>query len=516
MARPRLSGRSLWRAERAAVTAVVVTTNLIGALAVVLLAVFVVPMGTRAAVAPMRAVDLQVAAGYVVVAVLVGVWIGTVSLRRLQSWLVEDRVATAAEQRSVLRAPLRLFVLQMVLWTVAAVLFGALDATYVGVVAFRVAVVIALTGTSTAACAYLLTERLVRPVAARALASGDLERVAVPGVTARAVLAWALGTGVPVTGLAAIGVLGLTGSPGVQARLAVAAVSLCVVALTVGLLAILVATRATADPVESVRRALDRVQHGDLSVQVPVYDGTQLGRLQAGFNRMAAGLAERERIREAFGTYVDRDVATRILEEGTSLHGEEVEVTVVFIDVRGFTTFAEGRPARQVVDALNELFARIVPIVADHGGHVDKFIGDGLLAVFGAPRRLVDHADRALAAALAIDRALVGQPLAVGIGLNSGTVVAGAIGGAGRLEFSVIGDVVNVAARIEAATRLTGDAVLLGPRTAEILRCDVPLTPRPGMVLKGKAEQVVLYAPAAAGHGEPPEDANLPSSRPVE
>lgn len=494
-----LSGSALWRAERAAVTLVVVTTNLVGVAAVVLLAVFVVPLGPAAQVGPMQAVDLPVAAGYVVAAVVAGVWIGTVSLRRLRSWLVEDRPATAVERRSVLRAPLRLFVVQAVLWVLAAVLFGALDASYVGVLALRVAVVVALTGMSTAACAYLLTERLVRPVAARALAGGDLEEVGVPGVTARAVLAWALGTGVPISGLAAVGILGLAGAPGVEARLAVAAVSLGAVALTVGLLAIVVATRATADPVESVRRALDRVQHGDFSVEVPVYDGTQLGRLQEGFNRMAAGLAERERIREAFGTYVDRDVATRILEEGTSLAGEEVEVTVMFVDVRGFTTFAEGRPARQVVDALNELFARIVPIVAEHGGHVDKFIGDGLLAVFGAPRRLADHADCALAAALAIDRSLAGSALAVGIGLNSGVVVAGAIGGAGRLEFSVIGDVVNVAARVESATRRTGDPILLGPRTKALLRHGVPLAPRPGMDLKGKAEQFVLYAPVRSG-----------------
>src|SRR5512142_399490 len=169
--------------------------------------------------------------------------------------------------------------------------------------------------------------------------------------------------------------------------------------IAVGLLAVTVAARATADPVESVRRALARVQRGELDVRVPVFDGTQIGQLQLGFNEMVTGLAERERIRDAFGTYVDPDVARHILEEGTNLAGEEVEVTIMFLDIRDFTGFAERTPADEVVAAINRLFEQIVPIIHAHDGRVDKFVGDGLLAVFGAPRRAPDHADRALAAA---------------------------------------------------------------------------------------------------------------------
>src|SRR5205823_3415583 len=174
------------------------------------------------------------------------------------------------------------------------------------------------------------------------------------------------------------------------------------------------------------------------------------GDLARSFNEMTAGLAERERIREAFGTYVDREVADHILREGTSLAGEEVEVTMMFIDIRNFTGFAERSSAPEVVATINRLFECAVPLIHEHGGHVDKFVGDGLLAVFGAPRRQADHADQALTAALEIERA-VGDEFAgeieIGIGLNSGTVVAGNVGGAGRFEFSVIGDAVNVAAR---------------------------------------------------------------------
>jgi adenylate cyclase len=266
--------------------------------------------------------------------------------------------------------------------------------------------------------------------------------------------------------------------------------------IAVGLLATTVAARLTADPVDSVRRALQRVQQGDFDTRVPVYDGTQIGQLQLGFNRMVEGLAERDRIREAFGTYVDPDVAERILEEGTNLAGEELEVTIMFIDIKNFTGFAESTPADEVVAAINELFEQIVPVIHEHGGRVDKFVGDGLLAVFGAPRRQPDHADQALNAACEIAGRLESRHgLSIGIGLNSGTVVAGNVGGAGRLEFSVIGDAVNVAARVEAATRETGDTLLVAERTKELLSDGHPeLVERLGIELKGKRQEVRLYA----------------------
>lgn len=196
-------------------------------------------------------------------------------------------------------------------------------------------------------------------------------------------------------------------------------------------------------------------------------------------------------------------MAEHILREGTDLAGEEVEVTMMFIDIRNFTAYAETVTAPEVVATINRFFARAVPIIHTHHGHVDKFVGDGLLAVFGAPRRQADHADRALAAALDIQRAVEEEfagKLSIGVGLNSGTVVAGNVGGAGRLEFSVIGDAVNVAARVEAATRQTGDAILIAERTKELLHDpDVPLTARPGLTLKGKRETATLYAPAVTG-----------------
>ena len=172
-------------------------------------------------------------------------------------------------------------------------------------------------------------------------------------------------------------------------------------------------------------------------------------------------------------------------------------MVILFADIRDFTGFAERASAREVVAAINRLFERIVPTIHEHGGHVDKFVGDGLLAVFGAPRRQADHADQALAAAMEIERAVTDE-LPIGIGLSSGTVIAGNVGGAGRLEFSVIGDAVNVAARVEAATRTTGDTVLVSEHTRALLSDPSMLEERPSVPLKGRSETVALFAPRVA------------------
>ncbi len=162
--------------------------------------------------------------------------------------------------------------------------------------------------------------------------------------------------------------------------------------------------------------------------------------------------------------------------------------------------FSEGISAREVVTNLNQLYERVVPIILEHGGHANKFIGDGLLAVFGAPDRLADHADRAVDAALEIGSLNDSEyfsGLRFGVGVNTGEVVVGTIGGGGRLDFTVIGDPVNTASRVEAATRDTGDDVLITAATKDLLRRDhgdwVERDPVP---LKGKSEPVRLFAPA--------------------
>jgi adenylate cyclase len=342
---------------------------------------------------------------------------------------------------------------------------------------------------------YFSLEGLMRPVVADIAAALPLRAGAeVRGVSLRTKLLVALPVINVITGVI---VAGLTSPESGLGALALDVLMAIAVALSISLLLILRVASAMLRPIGDLERGIRLVEDGRLDIAVPVTSGDEIGDLAKSFNRMVAGLEERERIREAFGTFVDREVAEHILANPDALSGEEIEVTVLFLDVRGFTRFAERAPAPEVVRTLNDLFSIAVPIVAGSGGQVDKFVGDGLMAVFGAPRRLGDHADRALAAAREIAAAVedrFGSDLQIGIGLNSGRVVAGSIGAAGRLEFSVIGDTVNVAARVEAATRETGDAVLLTERTRELLRNPGDLERRRELVLKGRSAPVVVYA----------------------
>ena len=154
-------------------------------------------------------------------------------------------------------------------------------------------------------------------------------------------------------------------------------------------------------PIRDLAEATERVAAGDYSQRLPVVQDDDLGALGASFNRMQAGLAERQRLQAAFGTYVDPVLATRLLEQGDDVFtGERREVTVMFVDIRDFTPFAESNSAEDTVSRLNALFDIVVPAVVDAGGHVNKFLGDGALAVFGAPNELADHADAAVNAAV--------------------------------------------------------------------------------------------------------------------
>ncbi len=274
-------------------------------------------------------------------------------------------------------------------------------------------------------------------------------------------------------------------------------------------------SRSVTEPIAALRRGVAAVREGDYDTRVPVVTSDELGELSYEFNGMAAGLQERERMREAFGTYLDQDIVQLILSGRYPKDGVEVTVSIMFVDVRGFTTFAERSEATEVVAALNELFETIVPIVSNHGGHVDKFLGDGLLAIFGPPEGYVDHADRAVAAGLEIVQAVNHfGALRVGVGINTGSVVAGSIGGAGRLNFSVIGDAVNIAARVEAATRDTGDDLLVTQATQQALKHPVELESRGTVEMKGKTEPVeVLACVAIDSQPAPTEEADLPRVR---
>ncbi|MGI8559756.1 MAG: adenylate/guanylate cyclase domain-containing protein [Solirubrobacteraceae bacterium] len=368
-------------------------------------------------------------------------------------------------------------------------------ALYALPVLFAAAAVVLLYG---ALVRYLATELIVRPVLEEI--SPDLPDGIAPtqtGVSLKVKLMVAIPAinvvcGVIVAGLSTRG-HGRIADLGVDVGAALA------VALTISLELTVLLSRSILEPLSDLRGATGRVAGGDYSVRVPVISGDETGVLANSFNEMVAGLEERERLREAFGAFVDPHLAARVMREGSIAGGEEVVVSVLFLDIRDFTAFAERASAAEVVAQLNEFYELVVPIIASHGGHANKFIGDGLLSVFGAPEQLPDHADRAVRCALELVDAVAANfngTLCVGVGVNSGPVVAGTIGGGGRLDFTVIGDTVNTAARVEEATRHTGDAVLITQSTRGMLSGGRDsLLPRPPVELKGKRESVELYAP---------------------
>jgi adenylate cyclase len=298
-------------------------------------------------------------------------------------------------------------------------------------------------------------------------------------------------TGVIVSGLSTDGTASLE-DLGLDVAVAL------LVSFTVSFELTLLVTKSVLGPVEDLLEATERVKRGGLDARVPLTSADEVGELAGSFNEMVQGLAEREALREAFGSYVDPEVAERVLEEGELIEGQEREVTVMFVDVRDFTALAERSSPQETVSFLTELFELVVPIIKRHGGHPNKFLGDGVLAVFGAPERVPDHADRAVAAAReilkAVERRFAGD-VRVGIGLNSGRVVVGSVGGGGRLEFTVVGDPVNVAARVEDYTRETGDPVLLTEATRRMLSDpDDSLEPRGEVPLKGKSDPLPVYS----------------------
>jgi adenylate cyclase len=277
-----------------------------------------------------------------------------------------------------------------------------------------------------------------------------------------------------------------------------------VAGLLAGTVVVHVATRSLAIPLLELRRAVGQVQHGDLDMKLTVNDGGELGMLQAGFNQMVAGLRERAVLQDLFGRHVGDDVARRAVAAGdVVLGGERREVGVIFIDVIGSTRLAQSRPPEDVVAMLNSFFATVVRVVADEGGWVNKFEGDGALCVFGAPVATDDCAGRALRAARTLRRELLAlaasTQLDAAIGVSAGTVVAGNVGAEERYEYTVIGSPVNEAARLtDEAKRRLGRVLASEEAIARAGTEAASWTVGGELQLRGYQETTLVYEPADA------------------
>jgi adenylate cyclase len=436
---------------------------------------------------------------FVVFAVLIGpagYLAGKRAFAPAERWLASDRPPTDDERRTVLAAPAVLAVLTFIGWVIAAVVFGVLNGvTGNGRDVIRIVGGTLVAGLACAAICFLLAERFLRPVFARVLDGEPPDRPTTLGITPRLILSWALGSAVPLLGIA---IAPLT--PAVdRANLLVPIVALALIGIAVGGVFVAVAARSVADPIESVRVGLERVQDGDLAVTVPVDDGGEIGMLQAGFNRMAAGLREREQLRDLFGRHVGEEVARQAVEQAAGLGGEVRDVSVLFVDLVGSTALAQQRPPAEVVGMLNHFFDTVVRAVAAEGGWVNKFEGDGALCVFGAPADQPDHGARALRAARNLGVALR-DDLPAGIGVSSGPAVAGNVGAEERYEYTVIGDPVNEAARLTEVAK-QHPARVLASEPAVLRAGDEAAhwVPVGTLELRGRSTPTVAYAPAQTG-----------------
>lgn len=486
---------------RLALLVVVVVANVIGAGVVLVLSAWVLPNGPLVDPQRVRALNLITFGAYLTVAVLIGAVWGS---RRFRMRTADDAEAERRrEHRLVLYGPLRLTTVQAVLWVAAALLFGALNSMYSWRLAISVAETTLVGGITTCGLSYLLSERILRRSTARVLAAQPPRRRVLPGVVTRSVVFWVLGTAVPLVGLLLAAVSSLVYDDVPAAPLAVIVLSVGGTALLTGLVVTIGAARAVADPVNAVRRAMRRVEHGGFDGRVVVYDGTELGQLQSGFNTMVAGLAERERIRDLFGRHVGRDVARAAAAAGeVRLGGEVRHVAVLFVDLVGSTGLATRRPAEDVVDVLNRFFGLVVEVVEQHDGWINKFQGDAALAVFGAPAPHADPAGSALAAGRDLGARLAAElpDVEAGIGISAGDAVAGNVGDPRRFEYTVIGDPVNEAARLTELAKSVPGGVLASGTAVELAGDTERGRWEPGetTVLRGRTEPTRLATPAGS------------------
>lgn len=470
-----------------------VSANVIGAFIVFGLIRFILPLPINpGSVLSVR--NFVTFGAFLPVAVVIGFALGVRAAAPTFPWVVRGGVPSQVEYHTVVRLPARQVVVTATLWLVGLVVFVAVNAIAGGGASLLVIIVLAvgLGGTATCAMGYVVAERTLRPLTAEVMIRGVPSQHTAPGVTSRLIAMWALSTVVPLlgSGLIALGcLLDVVIRPGDSIAGAVFALS--VISLCVGAGGMTLTARSVADPITQIITAMTRVEGNDYEIRVPVYDGSEVGRLQTGFNRMVATLGEREHIRELFGMHVGDAVASRAIAEEPTLGGELREVGVLFIDVVGSTALAQEKSPEDIVTMLNEFFDCVVTTANRHDGFVNKFEGDAALLVFGAP---LPHDDDAATAALRTARELAEQMpfaggLAAGIGVTFGTCLAGNVGAANRFEYTVIGDPVNEAARLSDLAKTTSPPAIASADALEAARTDETQRWSPGesVQLRGRS-----------------------------
>jgi adenylate cyclase len=256
-------------------------------------------------------------------------------------------------------------------------------------------------------------------------------------------------------------------------------------------------------PIEVLAELTNEVAKGNFAVKAKVKSRDEVGQLGEAFNQMIEGLLERDKVKSMFSKFHGSSVTEDLMKGDLQLGGSKKNVTVFFSDIRDFTKFSEGHTPEEVVAMLNEYFEVMVSIINRHGGVVDKFIGDAIMAVWGAPKGTDRDPQNAVRASLEMRQALAvlnekrlargHVPIKIGMGLHRGEAISGTIGSTERMEYTVIGDTVNQASRIEASTKSFGTDLLLSHDLAEIAHEEFMMEPAGSVEVKGKSEPLRLF-----------------------
>ena len=275
------------------------------------------------------------------------------------------------------------------------------------------------------------------------------------------------------------------------------------VAIVMFAVAIVRTSRSVTSPITRLSAAAESVSKGQLDITLPVSSKDEIGILTRTFNEMTQGLVEKERVRDLLGKVVSPEIAKKLISQKIEVTGEQRNITVLFCDIQGFTSLSETKPPKEVLHSLNLFFSQISQIIESNGGVIDKYIGDAVMAIFGAPQDDPNHAANAVRAGLeicgqadALTQSLIsksGVPCQFGVGIHSGPVVAGNIGSSSRFNYTVIGDTVNVASRLESFGGRVYDARLIVTREVVDLCPDIGFVLLGEVNLKGRQQAAEIY-----------------------
>jgi adenylate cyclase len=390
-------------------------------------------------------------------------------LRPAVDWILEERSASIGETVALVRQPWRQSQVMLVGWLTGAPLLAFDVGRYVPwPLAAASGLLFVVAGTVGLTVARINVEAYLRPVLAEALEHQTLSTQPNAGLLPRLLSSWMFGSAAYFIGV----IITLIASKASHIDMTYTAAAIAGIGLAVGAATTVRSAIGVSNRVAALHEAQREVEAGNLQTRVEVDDAGELGRLQAGFNRMVEGLDQRRLVEDLFGRHVGVDVARRAVLDGAGLRGEERIVSVLFVDILASTALTQRVEPGRVIDLLNRFFTEVIDCAATHGGWVNKFEGDGALCIFGAPEELEDHAASALRAAAdlrsRLDVLAESEPgLRAAIGVSTGPAVAGNVGNEARYEYTVIGDAVNEAARLTEVAKTKPGLLLASRRTVD-------------------------------------------------